>query len=99
MPSIRILDAASSFLQNGGKGDTAVATLNIKSFPDGLYKKLRARARAHRRSMAQEVIYLLREATMRESATSILELKGLGKESWKDIDPVAHVAEERRTWD
>ncbi len=76
-----------------------MATLNIKGFPDGLYKKLRARARAHRRSIAQEVIHLLNEATRRESAASILELKGLGKEYWKGIDPVAHVAEERRTWD
>jgi plasmid stability protein len=76
-----------------------VATLNIKGFPDSLYKKLRARARAHRRSIAQEVVHLLHEGVRRTSATSILELKGLGKEYWKGIDPVAHVAEERETWD
>jgi hypothetical protein len=76
-----------------------VATLNIKGFPDSLYRKLRARARTHRRSIAQEVIHLLDEGTRRRSATSILELKGLGKEYWKGVDPVAHVAEERRAWD
>lgn len=30
---------------------------------------------------------------------SILELRGLGKELWKDIDPVEHVRAERDSWD
>jgi plasmid stability protein len=76
-----------------------MATLNIKSFPDRLYKRLRSRARAHRRSIAQEVIHLLNEATRGESTGSILRLKGLGKEYWQGIDPVRYVAEERRSWD
>ena len=33
------------------------------------------------------------------SLHSILELRGLGKELWKDIDPVEHVRAERDSWD
>lgn len=31
-----------------------MATLNVKGLPDGLYRKLRARAKRERRSVAQE---------------------------------------------
>jgi hypothetical protein len=30
---------------------------------------------------------------------SILELKGLGKARWRGVDPAAHVARERRSWE
>ena len=39
-----------------------MATLNIKNLPDALYKKLQARAKRERRSVAQEVTHLLSEA-------------------------------------
>ena len=32
-----------------------MATLNVKNLPDGLYRKLQARAKRQRRSVAQEV--------------------------------------------
>ena len=35
-----------------------MATLNVKNLPDPLYRKLQARARRQRRSVAQEVIHL-----------------------------------------
>ena len=38
-----------------------MATLNIKGLPDGLYRKLQARARRERRSVAQEVTRMLAE--------------------------------------
>jgi plasmid stability protein len=38
-----------------------MATLNIKNLPDGLYRKLKARAKAERRSVAQEVTRILTE--------------------------------------
>jgi plasmid stability protein len=76
-----------------------VATLNIKNLPDALYKKLQARARRQRRSVAQEVTHLLSEALEASKPLSILELRGLGKEQWKAIDATAHVREERDSWD
>ena len=76
-----------------------MATLNVKNLPDPLYKKLQARARRQRRSVAQEVIHLLTQAVEEPDTQSILELRGLGKELWKDIDAAAHVNAERRSWD
>jgi hypothetical protein len=76
-----------------------MATLNIKNLPDPLYRKLRARAKRQRRSVAQEVIQLLTQATDEPGSLSILELRGLGKEHWKGVDPVKHVETERRSWD
>ena len=76
-----------------------MATLNVKNFPDPLYRKLQARARRQRRSVAQEVIHLLTQAVEEADTQSILELRGLGKEIWKGIDATAHVNTERRSWD
>jgi plasmid stability protein len=79
--------------------EEAMATLNIKNLPDGLYKKLQARARRQRRSVAQEVIHLLTRAVEQSAPRSILELRGLGKELWQGMDATAHVERERRSWD
>ena len=76
-----------------------MATLNVKNLPDALYKKLRRRARAQRRSVAREVITILDEALESPRAVSILTLRGLGKEQWRDIEPAAHVRTERGSWD
>jgi plasmid stability protein len=76
-----------------------MATLNIKGFPDDLYELLQERAEREHRSLAQQVIHLLVEAAGKQKRHSILELRGLGKELWKDIDPVEHVRQERDSWD
>ncbi len=76
-----------------------MATLNVKNLPDPLYRRLQKRARDRRRSVAQEVAVILEEALEREEPLSILELRGLGKEAWRDVDAAAHVEAERRTWD
>jgi len=76
-----------------------MATLNIKNLPDALHRKLRQRARANHRSVAQEVTSILSEAVEQPEPLSILELRGLGKEIWKGVDAVAHVEQERRSWD
>ena len=76
-----------------------MATLNVKNLPDALYRKLQARAKRERRSVAQEVTHLLNEALERSKPLSILELQGLGKEYWLDIDPAKHVKQERASWD
>lgn len=76
-----------------------MATLNIKNLPDPLYKRLRTRARRERRSLAQEVIYLLSRAVDEPAPLSIRELRGLGKQHWRGVDPVRRIAKERRAWD
>jgi plasmid stability protein len=76
-----------------------VATLNVKNLPDGLYRRIQKRARERRRSVAQEVTCILEEAVDRAEPLSILELRGLGKDAWREIDAAAHVDAERRTWD
>lgn len=76
-----------------------MATLNVKDFPDDIYERIKADAQRERRSIAQQVIYLLEQATRAGSVRSILELRGLGKEVWHDIDAAEHVQRERDTWD
>ena len=76
-----------------------MATLNVKNLPDGLYRKLQARARRERRSVAQEVTQLLSDALETRKPLSILELRGLGKEIWRGIDAADYVAHERESWD
>ena len=73
--------------------------LNIKNLPEHLHAKLRERARRERRSVAQEVTHLLDAALDPPDRVSILELRGLGKELWTDVDPVSHVQRERSAWD
>lgn len=76
-----------------------MATLNVKNLPDGLYRKLQTRAKRQRRSVAQEVTQILSDALETSKPLSILELKGLGKEHWQDLDPATHVERERAAWD
>jgi plasmid stability protein len=75
-----------------------MATLNVKHLPDVLYRKLKARAKRERRSVAQEVMVLLAHALEQPAPRSILELRGLGKELWRDVDAATHVARERTAW-
>jgi hypothetical protein len=44
-------------------------------------------------------VHLLSQVLDGEAPLSILELKGLGKARWRGVDPAAHVARERRSWD
>jgi len=76
-----------------------MATLNIKNLPDSLYKRLQARAKSERRSVAQEVTVILSASLETPKPTSILELRGLGKELWEGIEPAKHVETERESWD
>lgn len=75
-----------------------MATLNVKNLPDPLYKKLKARARRERRSVAQEVTTILAQALAAQPALSILELQGLGREVWRGVDAADYVARERDSW-
>lgn len=78
-----------------------MATLNIKSFPDDLYGILGELAKKDRRSLSAEVVYLLEwaiEATPKKK-TSIMQLKGLGKQRWKGMNAAKHVDKERQSWE
>lgn len=76
-----------------------MATLNVKNVPEDLYSRLKARAQQEGRSISDVVLHILEEATTPRETVSILELGGLGQELWKNIDPAAHVDEERNSWD
>ena len=78
---------------------SVVATLNVKNFPNELYEKLKEQAVRHQRSVAGEVIWQLRQATAAPEELSILTLKGLGKELWRERGAAAHVETERGSWD
>ena len=71
----------------------------MKNFPDDLYATLRDRAKREHRSVAQEVIHLLGRTLEAREPLSILDLQGLGKELWENIDAADHVARERDSWD
>jgi plasmid stability protein len=88
---------APKWRKNGGS--EAMATLNVKNLPDALYRKLQARAKRQRRSVAQEVTQILSEVLESPKPLSILELQGLGKENWRSIDAATHVERERAAWD
>ena len=76
-----------------------MATLNIKKFPNDLYEHLRSIAEQEQRSLSQEVIHLLRQAVRSKEKRSLLELRGLGKELWQDVDVNDHIQHERDAWD
>ena len=81
------------------KEEQHMATLNIKKFPNDLYEHLRLIAEQDQRSISQEVIHLLRQAVQSKEKRSILELRGLGKELWKNVDAADYIDHERQTWD
>lgn len=76
-----------------------MATLNIKNLPDPLYAALKERADGQHRSVTQEVTHILTEALRAEEPLSILDLQGLGRELWAEIDAAQHVEDERAAWD
>jgi plasmid stability protein len=93
------LDRNFALLHNDSILEEQMATLNIKKMPDRLYRKIQAHANREHRSIAQEVIHILSLATENTAPLSILELQGLGKEIWRNVDAGKHVKEERRGWD
>ena len=76
-----------------------MATLNIKNLPDELYARLKARATEHRRSISQEVVYILERTVAQEPERSILDLQGLGRDVWRDTGAEDYVRRERDSWD
>ncbi len=79
-----------------------MATLNIKNFPDRLYRSIKLRAGRNRRSISQEVVQILDDAVTVPPRVSLIELEELGKELWEKAlggrDASDHVGEERESW-
>ena len=75
-----------------------MAILNIKSVPEPLYRKLQARAKRERRSVTQEVLHILDQAVAESPQLSILDLQGLGKDVWRNIDVDQYLRTERDAW-
>jgi len=48
--------------------------------------------------LLEETATLIRKKTGNLKPRSILELKGKGKDIWKDIDIIKYIDEERSTW-
>ena len=76
-----------------------MAILNIKNFPDELYDELKDLAAREQRSVSQQVVHLLKRAVEGPAQTSVLELRGLGRSLFEDVDAAQHVESERRSWD
>jgi plasmid stability protein len=76
-----------------------MATLNVKNLPDALYRKLQARAKRERRSVAREVTQILVEALETPKPLSMLDLQGLGRDVWAAGGAARHVRRERDSWD
>jgi len=45
------------------------------------------------------VLHLLQKALDEEGPRSIVELRGLGNDVWKKINPAEHIRRERDSWD
>jgi hypothetical protein len=48
--------------------------------------------------LLEELVVLVRRQVTTRTRRSILELQGLGKEIWKDIDAQEYVDRERASW-
>lgn len=66
------------------------------------YEEILAEARRlppdEQRRLVDSLTTLIQEAPPSPGLHSILELEGLGKEVWKDVDPRAYVDRERDAW-
>lgn len=76
-----------------------MAKLVIRTLPDALYRKLKARAQRAGRSVGDEAVKILTDTLTEAEPHSILELRGLGKERWRGLDGAGHVQRERRSWE
>jgi hypothetical protein len=48
--------------------------------------------------LLEELVVLVRRRVTTRTCRSILELQGLGKEIWKDIDAQEYIDRERASW-
>ena len=76
-----------------------MATLNIKNFPDGLYKRLKARAKKEGRSLSREVTMLLiRGVNQGPKKYSIRDWPRLVGGVFRGVDVEKYIDDERNSW-
>ncbi len=73
--------------------------LVVRGMPEELYETLKEKSQEDNRSLNQEVIWILKTFLKKEKKRSIKELRGLGKDIWKEIDAQEYVNSERESWD
>ena len=77
-----------------------MTTVILKNLPDEIYNYLKSKADKTEKDISDEIVKLLKEKIGNiEKKRDILELKGLGKEIWKDIEPQEYVNKERESWE
>lgn len=75
-----------------------MATLNVKNFPDGLYRMLRRRARERGRSLSREVTVLLSEQILRPKRYTIRDWPKALRGAFRDRDVEGFLKKERDSW-
>jgi len=75
-----------------------MATLNVKNFPDALYRKLKRRAKDEGRSLSAEVTRIVGRDLDHPKRYTVDDLVGLGAEIWKDVDIEEYIRRERDSW-
>jgi hypothetical protein len=76
-----------------------MATLNIKNFPDALYRQLKARAKSEGRSLSREVTMLLiRGVNQGPKKYSIRDWPRLVGGVFRGVDVEKYIDDERNNW-
>ncbi len=75
-----------------------MATLNVKNFPDDLYRVLRKRARERGRSLSREVTILLREQVQNPKKYTVEDLPKALRGAFRQTDVEAFLRRERESW-
>ena len=50
-------------------------------------------------NLMARMVYMLRWSPVSKKSNRITDLKGLGKEIWKNVDVEEYIKKERETWD
>jgi plasmid stability protein len=75
-----------------------MATLNVKNFPDDLYRALRRQARERGRSLSREVTVLLREQVQVPKKYTVEDLPKALRGAFRRVDIDAFLRKERESW-
>jgi hypothetical protein len=65
---------------------------------ENILRNVESLSRAEQLRLISELAEYLRMHTAPDTHTSILELQGLGKEIWQNMDAQAYVDDERASW-
>ena len=75
-----------------------MATITINNLPEDIYHFLKQNAEKNKRDIQEEIILLLKKIVNEKKNYQITQLRGLGKEIWKNIDVEDFIKKEREKW-